>query len=140
MNKTIAYTQLRGAGARLGIEPEDTFRATNEQTLSTLPGFSLEHFTTYDEEGEVYWGYPEIVELDVVTWNGKTILSEIAFSISKSDVYTFERKVAFYERLRGIKADRKILITAMLDPRAWPVVDALGIRVYSSAYEFGEQP
>ncbi len=58
--------------------------------------------------------------------------------MSKGDVYTFERKVAFYERRHGIKADGKITITPMLDPRAQPVVDELGIRVYASAYDLGE--
>jgi putative inorganic carbon (HCO3(-)) transporter len=56
--------------------------------------------------------------------------------VGEIDVYIFERKVAFYERRQGVKVDYKIIITPMLDPRAQPVVDELGIRVYASAYDF----
>lgn len=61
------------------------------------------------------------------------------FDALRDDVYIFERKVAFYERRHGIKAEGKIIITPMLDPRARPVVDELGIRVYASVYDLGEE-
>jgi hypothetical protein len=43
---------------------------------------------------------------------------EIKSSMSKLDVYAFDRKVSFYESRHQVKVDRKIIITPMLDPRA----------------------
>jgi len=96
----------------------------------------VESFTIYDAEGEVF-GRPDQVGIDVLIRDGRTILGEIKSSMSKGDVYIFACKVACYERRQGGKADCKI-ITPMLDSRAQPVVDELGIQVYTSAYDFDQ--
>lgn len=131
------HAHLSAIGARWGIQTEESFRKAIQAILSDFTDLRVERFSAYDAEGEVF-GRPDQVEIDVLIRNGRTILGEIKSPMSKGDVYIFERKVAFYERRHGIKADDKIIITPMLDPRAQAVVDELGIRVYTSAYDFGE--
>lgn len=131
------HAHLSAIGARWGIQTEESFRKAIQAILSDFTDLRVERFSAYDAEGEVF-GRPDQVEIDVLIRNGRTILGEIKSPMSKGDVYIFERKVAFYERRHGIKADDKIIITPMLDPRAQGVVDELGIRVYTSAYDFGE--
>jgi hypothetical protein len=128
---------ISAVGARWGIQTEESFRKAIQAILSDFTDLRVERFTAYDAEGEVF-GRPDQVEMDVLIRDGRIILGEIKSSMSKGDVYIFERKVAFYERRQGVKADCKIIITPMLDPRAQPVVDELGIQVYTSAYDFGQ--
>ncbi len=47
--------------------------------------------------------------------NGVLILCEIKSSMSRGDVYIFNRKIAFYEKRHNRKADRKIIISPMVD-------------------------
>lgn len=131
------HAHLSAIGARWGVQTEESFRKAIQAILSDFTDLRVERFTAYDTEGEVF-GRPDQVEIDVLIRDERTVLSEIKSSMSKGDVYIFERKVAFYERRHGIKVDCKIIITPMLDPRAQPVVDELGIRVYASAYDFGQ--
>jgi hypothetical protein len=50
--------------------------------------------------------------------DAKITAIEIKSSMSKSEVYAFDRKVSFYEARHRVTVDRKIIITPMLDPRA----------------------
>ena len=43
------------------------------------------------------------------------------------------RKVAFYEKHHQRRVDRKLVISPMVDPRALPVAQNLGIEIYSYA-------
>jgi hypothetical protein len=92
----------------------------------------VRNVTAFDDKGEVF-GRPDQVELDVIVHNGVLILCEIKSSISKSEMYTFERKVRFYEKRHGRQADRMLVISPMVDSRAQTLAEALGIEVYSYA-------
>jgi hypothetical protein len=48
-------------------------------------------------------------------------------------MYTFDRKVAFYQKRHQRPVRRKLVISPMVDDRALPVAEALGIEVYSYA-------
>ena len=50
--------------------------------------------------------------------NGDLIICELKSSMSKADVYTFAKKVAFYEKRHQRQATRKIMVTPMLHPVA----------------------
>jgi len=131
------HAHLSAIGARWGMQTEDSFRTAIQAILGEFAGLRVERFTAYDAEGEVF-GRPDQIEIDVLLRDGQTILGEIKASMSRGDVYLLARKVAFYECRQGVKVDRTIIITPMLHPRAQPVADALGIQVYTSAYDFGE--
>ena len=133
------HASISALGARWGIRTEDSFRNAIQGIVSEFTDLQVEHFSIFDPAGEVF-GRPDQVEIDVVIRNGQTIIGEIKSSISRGDVHLFDRKVKFYERLRGVNVSRKMIITPMLDYRARTLVDELGITVYSSAYDFAEQP
>jgi hypothetical protein len=90
------------------------------------------NITDFDEAGEVF-GRPDQVELDLIIKNGLVIVCEIKSSLSKSDMYSFDRKVAFYQKRHQRPVSRKLVICPMVDDRALPVAEALGIEVYRYA-------
>ncbi len=46
-------------------------------------------------------------------------------------MYIFERKVQFYQKRHQRQVTRKLVISPMVDNRALPVAENLGIEVYS---------
>jgi len=52
--------------------------------------------------------------------------------MSKSDMYTFDKKVQFYQQRHQQESNCKIVISLMLDFKAQQVAKNLGIEVYSS--------
>ena len=54
-------------------------------------------------------------------------------SIDKAGMYIFERKARFYEERHERKAQRLIVISPMIDPKARQVADKLGIQTYSDS-------
>ena len=86
----------------------------------------------YDDEGEVF-GRPDQVELDLIIKDGELIICEIESSVSKPDMYMFERKARFYEKKHERQAARILVISPMVDDRARAVADELGVEVYSYA-------
>ncbi|HOS80564.1 MAG TPA: DUF3782 domain-containing protein, partial [Anaerolineae bacterium] len=119
-------------GARWGMQAEQSFRNGLKGILERSFGVEVLNVTEYDDAGEVF-GHPDQVELDLIILNGTLILCEIKSSMSKSDMYAFERKVAYYEKHHGRKADRKLVISPMVDPKAQEIAQKLGIEVYSYA-------
>lgn len=73
------------------------------------------------------------MELDIIIQKGLLILCEIKSSISRSEMYTFEKKAAFYQKRHNRKADRRLVISPMVDDRARQVAHKLGIEVYTHA-------
>lgn len=127
------YDSTIGAlGSRWGLYSETSFRNALKGILEESFGVEVLNITEYDDTGEVF-GRPDQVELDIIIKNGLLILCEIKSSMSKSDMYIFDRKVTFYEKHHQRKANRKIVISPMIDDRAKPVAQNLGIEVYSYA-------
>ena len=124
---------IGGLGARWGIMSEDSFREGLKGILKEL-GLKVERYIDYDTEGTVF-GQPEQIELDIVIKDGITLLAEIKSSISREEIYAFQRKVEFYERKKGIKVTRKAVISPFVDPRARPIAERLNIEIYTSGYD-----
>jgi hypothetical protein len=103
--------------------------------LATFKGLVL-HINEYDDQGIVF-GQPDQVELDIIIQNDVLILCEIKSSIDKAGMYTFERKVRFYEQKYGRKATRRLVISPMIDAKAQKVAEKLGIETFSDATEVG---
>ena len=130
--------QIGALGSRWGIKTEESFRAAAEGILGEDFGMRVERYMAYDEEGEVF-GRPDQIEIDILIRDDKITAIEIKSSMSKSDVYTFDNKVSFYEKSHQVKVDRKLIITPMLDPRATELVKTLGMKVYTSCYDWGDE-
>jgi len=54
-------------------------------------------------------------------------------------MYIFERKVRFYEKRHQRKANRLIVISPMIEPKARKVAEKLGIETYSDSLEVDTQ-
>ncbi|ACK71363.1 Protein of unknown function DUF1626 [Gloeothece citriformis PCC 7424] len=119
-------------GARWGLYSEQSFRNALKGILETSFGVQVLNITEYDDQGEVF-GRPEPVELDLLIKNGLLIICEIKSSMSKADMYTFERKVKFYEKRHQRQANRKMVISPMVHDRAKEIASDLNIEVYSYA-------
>jgi len=132
-NEKRLESAIGGLGARWGIMSEESFRKGLKGILQGI-GLSVERYLDYDPEGYVF-GHPDQVELDVLIKNKSILLVEIKSSISKEEVYTFQRKVEFYEKKQKVKVEKKGVISPSVDPRAKPVAERLGIEVYTSGYD-----
>jgi hypothetical protein len=119
-------------GSRWGLSSEASFRNALAGILTESFGVEVLNLTLYDHEGEVF-GRPDQVELDLIIKNSVTIACEIKSSIDKAGMYSFGRKADFYEKHEHRPISRKIVISTMVDSRARPVADALGIEIYSYA-------
>ncbi len=121
-------------GARWGLFAEQSFRSALQGILHDTFGVHVTHVTEYDDEGFVF-GHPDQVELDLIIRDGVLILCEIKSSMSKGDMYLFERKVRFYEKKHHCQVSRMVVISPMVEKAARQVAERLGIQVYSYAEE-----
>ena len=127
------YDSTIGAlGSRWGLYSEASFRNALKGILEDSFGVEVFNLNDFDQEGEVF-GRPDQVEIDIIVKNGLVIVCEIKSSMSKSDMYTFDRKVTFYQNRHQRTANRKLVISPMVSTNAFPVAETLGIEVYSYA-------
>ena len=117
-------------GSRWGIASEHSFRAALKGILEKSFGVQVLNINEFDDEGLVF-GRPDQVEIDIIIKNGEVILCELKSSMSKSDMYTFDRKSQYYERRHQRPVQRKLVISPMVHPTARPVAEKLGIEVFS---------
>ncbi|WP_017292521.1 PD-(D/E)XK nuclease family protein [Geminocystis herdmanii] len=125
------YDSTIGAlGSRWGLYSEASFRNALKGILENSFGVQVLNLNDFDDEGDVF-GRPDQVEIDVIIKNGEVIVCEIKSSISKAEMYIFDRKVQFYQKRHQRLVTRKLVISPMVDNRALPVAENLGIEVYS---------
>ncbi|HAS52030.1 MAG TPA: hypothetical protein DCS21_09945 [Gammaproteobacteria bacterium] len=117
-------------GSRWGLASEHSFRNALKGILEKSFGVEVLNINEFDDEGLVF-GRPDQVEIDIIIKNGDVILCELKSSMSKSDMYTFDRKVQYYERRHQRPVQRKLVISPMVHPTARPVAEHLGIEVFS---------
>lgn len=125
---------LGAIGARWGMQSEKAFRDALAGILEESFGVHVVNVNEFDDEGVVF-GRPEQIELDVIIRNGHLLICELKSSIDKAGMYSFERKARFYERLHNRRADRLIVISPMIDARAFKVAERLGIETYGDSLE-----
>jgi hypothetical protein len=135
--QTRIESGIGALGARWGIFAEESFRNGLAGILENSFGVEVLNVTEYDDKGEVF-GVPDQVELDIIVKNSTLILCEIKSSMSRGDVYLFDRKIAFYEKRHDRKADRKIIISPMVDKRGLQVAEKLNMEVYSHSTDIGK--
>jgi len=127
------YNQGIGAlGARWGLASEHSFRAALRTILEQSFGVQVFNINEFDDDGMVF-GVPDQVEIDVIIRNGEVILCELKSSMSRSDLYTFERKARYYERRHGRPVSRRIVVSPMLQPGVATLAERLGIETCTYA-------
>ena len=125
------YEQGTGAlGARWGVASEQSFREALKGILENSFNVKILHINEFDDEGLVF-GRPDQVEIDLIIKNGLLILCELKSSMSKSDMYTFQRKVEYYEKRHQRTVQRKLVISPMVHPSARQIAEHFGIEVFS---------
>jgi hypothetical protein len=132
------YDSTIGAlGARWGLYSEQSFRNALRGILTGFFNLEVINVIEYDDTGAVF-GRPDQIELDLIIKNGLLIICGIKSSVSKADVYAFERKARWYEQRHARQADRLMIISPMVDARAREAARRLQIDMYSFAEEAGE--
>lgn len=126
-------------GARWGMQSERSFRNALAGILEKNFGVEVLHVNEYDEQGVVF-GRPDQIELDVIITDGLLLICELKSSIDKAGMHIFERKARFYESRHQRKADRLIVISPMIDPKAQKLAGRLNIETYSDSEEVDLEP
>jgi len=117
-------------GARWGLSAEESFRSALAGILTESYGVTVLNVSFQDSEGKVF-GRPDQVEMDIVVTNGDCMAIEIKSSVDKQAVYLFDRKVQVYSEREDRTVNRKIVISPMVDSRAFRVAKELGIEVFT---------
>jgi len=125
-------TTIGALGARWGLHTEQAFREALKGILEEFANVEVINVLEFDDDGMVF-GRPDQIELDLIVKNGTLIIVEIKSSMSKSEMYTFERKVRFYEKRHQRQVDKMIVISPMVAPKAIPVAEKLGVHIYTAA-------
>ncbi|MFZ8995916.1 MAG: PD-(D/E)XK nuclease family protein [bacterium] len=126
--------KIGALGARWGIGSERAFRHALAAVLTESFGVEVLNINEYDDAGEVF-GRPDQIELDIIVRNGTLIIFELKSSTDRSQLYVFSRKIAFYEKRHQRTADRKILVSPFIHPRAQELAQELGIETYGDSSE-----
>ena len=126
--------KIGALGARWGIGSERAFRQALAAVLTESFGVEVLNINEYDDVGEVF-GRPDQIELDIIVRNGTLIIFELKSSTDRSQLYIFSRKIAFYEKRHQRTADRKILVSPFIHPRAQELAQELGIETYGDSSE-----
>jgi hypothetical protein len=122
--------KIGALGTRWGIGSERAFRHALAAVLTESFGVEVLNINEYDDAGGVF-GRPDQIELDIIVRNGTLIIFELKSSTDRSQLYVFSRKIAFYEKHHQRTADRKILVSPFIHPRA----QELGIETYGDSSE-----
>ena len=109
--------KISALGARWGLIAEEIFR-------NALVKFVQDYFkvaegkrwTYFDKEGKVF-GYPTLIEIDIIVKDNIHHLIEVKSSVDPYDIWAFDRKCNFYRELNKINV-RKIIITCYAEERA----------------------
>ena len=121
---------ISALGARWGILAEEAFRAGMRGVVEELFGGKVERWEFFDREGRVF-GYPSLVEVDLVVKDDKHILIEVKSSVSRGDVIELAKIGELYESSTGVKPELAV-VSPFVDDKAREAAKALGIKVYTA--------
>lgn len=117
-------------GSRWGLMSENTFREGLKGILEEYFNAKVEKWIYKDDEGFVF-GYPSIVDVDLVIRDGERLLVEVKSHVRKSDVGVLLRKGKLYEKVNKIKP-RLAILTSYIDDDARKDAKELKIEIYSA--------
>ncbi len=120
---------IQALGTRWGMLSEEAFRKGMYAVIEKLLGTAqVGRWTYVDREGFVY-GYPSLIDIDLVIKDDEHILIEVKASVSTGDVLEFKRIGELYERVTG-KRPKLIMITPYAYEKAKEIAKALNIEIY----------
>ncbi|MHA1676908.1 MAG: PD-(D/E)XK nuclease family protein [Candidatus Njordarchaeales archaeon] len=121
--------KLSSLGARWGLYSEESIRNAFRGLLEEFFDAKVSRWETYDENGIVY-GYPSMIEGNVVIKDNKHILIEIKSHVRKSDVAELLRISEVYEKVEGVKPELAI-VTPFIDENALEFARSKKVRIYT---------
>ena len=113
---------------RFGMLSESAFREAMKYVIEEALGTGIVERWVYNDKEGLIFGYPSVVEVDVVIKDGKHILVEVKSRVSKWDVAQMKRIRDLYEEVEGVKADA-VIVGGFIDPEAWEASKKLGIEI-----------
>ena len=116
-------------GARWGLMAEEAFREGVKGVVERYFGGKVERWSYRDEEGVVF-GYPAVVEADIVISDGEHILMEIKSSVSRADVFELWKIGRLYERVKGVRP-KLAIVSPFVREEAKRTAEELGIELYT---------
>jgi hypothetical protein len=119
---------ITALGYRYGIYTEDVFRDTIKYLIEDLlKAYEVRRWTYYDNEGVVF-GYPSVIDVDVLIRDNEHILIEYKASIDRGDVAELAREGILYERVNKVKP-KLLIVGPVVRKRALELAKALNIEV-----------
>jgi len=113
---------------RFGVMTEESFREAMKYVVEEVLGTAkVERWVYRDSEGIVY-GYPSMVEIDLVVRDTEHILVEVKSRVDRSDVRELHRIGELYEKVVGVKP-RMLIIGGFVEQRAYEAAEALNVEV-----------
>jgi len=123
---------------RFGVLGEAGFREAMRHVVEEVLGVArVDKWVYRDEEGYVY-GYPSVIDLDLVIKDDKHILVEIKSRVSRGDVAELYRIGRLYERVKGVKP-YLVIVGGFIDPEAYRAGARLGVEIkpaFKENYQF----
>ncbi len=114
---------------RFGVITESSFRQALNDILSKYFGATASKWSVYDEEGIVF-GYPSMVDIDVVVKDDVHIVVEVKSRVDPEDVYKLYRVGLLYEKKTGVKP-KLAIVAGFVSRKALEAGSKLGVDIYS---------
>ena len=132
MNKgfELVNRHISALGARWGLLAEESFRAGVKGLIEKYFGGRVERWTYYDREGFIF-GFPSVVEVDLIIRDREHILVEVKSSISRADVFELWRIGQLYEKLKSVKP-KLAIVSPYVESKARETAEKLGIEIYTA--------
>ncbi len=121
-------------GNRFGILAESVFRDAMAGILRKYFGADARRWTYRDEEGVVY-GYPSIVEADLIIKDRTHILLEVKSRADPGDIIELVRIGKLYEKVTGIKP-KLVIVAGYIRKKTYEIAAKHGIEIYTYLEEY----
>ncbi|AEM39055.1 protein of unknown function DUF1626 [Pyrolobus fumarii 1A] len=121
--------RLAALGSRWGLYAEEAVRESLRRFLHEYFGVAqVGKWEYFDREGVVF-GYPTLIEVDVVVKDDTHYLVEVKSSVSVADVKVFNEKCKLYQKVVKPPKTKKIIVTCYADDRAREAAKALDVEI-----------
>ena len=120
---------------RFGVISESGFREVLRYVVQEVFKVAeVRRWVYRDESGYVY-GYPAVVEVDVVVRDGEHVLIEVKSRVSRSDVAELRRIGKLYEEVCGVRP-KLAIVGGFIDPEAYEAAARLGVELKPAVREW----
>ncbi len=130
--------RILALGGRWGIQNEIALREGMRAILSEEFNAKVKHWHYRKKIPAIHPRRGEY-ELDIIISDGKVIVIEIKSSVYREQVEAFMDNVRAYEYVKKRKVDRKMIISAYIDPGARKLAKREGIEIKTPPLEYYER-